>query len=123
VFLNPGEQIQFTWRLLSNSNTGLDRAYVSVDGSLETVGLQTATTSGAPYGFAFSTAPQTYTTGVFAGLPASVTVFFGLVDVNDFVTSSALVLDSVQVIPEPGSYAAAVAGAALALVLLRRRRS
>jgi len=118
-----GGALRFTWRLFTNELAGSDYAYVVIDDSI-TQNLITLANSSAATGAGALSYARTTGTNVFLGSTVvsdtMVTVTFGVVDVNDVQTSSALLVDSVT-IPEPSTVA--LLGLAGLTCLFRRRSS
>ncbi len=118
-----GGALRFTWRLFTNELAGSDYAYVVIDDSI-TQNLITLATSSAATGTGALSYSRTTGTNVFLGSTVVsdtvVTVTFGVVDVIDGQTSSALLVDSVTV-PEPSTVA--LLGLAGLTCLFRRRSS
>lgn len=116
-----GQSLSFDWMLSTrDTDLGLDYAFLVVDG--QRIDLGKAAQATLP-----GTSPWLAQTGLshfeytFQS-SGNVTIAFGIVDVGDYSTSSALVLDNVAVVPEPASYALLLGGAALLLATAKRRQ-
>ena len=122
VTLAPGEALTFSWEFLSETSGRADYALLVINGvpvDFSTAFTLVGTTT---FGYDFTTGVQTYTSAPsVAG--GTVLIGFGVVDVNDFVSTSALFIDNVSVIPEPASFAALAGLAGLGLAASRRRRA
>ncbi len=110
--VTQGQRLSFDWNFLTNQNTpdvnNNDYAFVTIDGTI----IQLADTNSsfipgisAPGTAIFSeqTGVQTFTHTF--DMTGTVTVGLGVVDIGDFVTSSALSIENAQLlsIPEPSS--------------------
>ncbi len=121
---NAGDQISFNWNFLSDESSnanGNDFAFLLFDGTLTRL-ANTFTASGP------TLSVFTYETGFKSmsfALPASGahSIAFGVVDVDDALGASALLVDNVTVtaVPEPSSVMLLLAGLALVGVTARRR--
>jgi hypothetical protein len=116
-----GDTLSFSWNYLTRDNLD-DYAFVVVDGLLTRL---------AGYGDASLVGPGNYSnqTGVRSfsqtfATDGSHTVAFGVVDVTDFVATSALTVSNVQIspVPEGSALAMLVAGIGLLAGLTRARR-
>lgn len=113
-----GQTLTFDWKFLTNEGAQPDYAFVVIDGVRTT--LAATLDANAPSNpFAFETAVAAYSHTFLS--TGTAFIAFGVVDVNDYGVTSALQIDNVQVIPEPGTYAMLIGAAALGLALWRRR--
>ncbi|OYZ68063.1 MAG: hypothetical protein B7X98_02240 [Methylophilaceae bacterium 17-43-7] len=119
--VNAGDTLTFNWNFFTNeASTGADYAFVSINGALTTLATPLdATNSSLPYAYTtgFQTFNQTFNTA------SSVTLAFGVVDVNDYNVTSALWFDNVAVVPEPETYAMLLAGLGLLGFASRRKQA
>ena len=121
--VNAGDTLQFNWNFFTNeTSTGADYAFVSINGVLTTLARPLdAVSSSLPYAHTtgFQTFSQTFNSA------SSVTLAFGVVDVNDYNVTSALWFDNVAVsvaaVPEPETYAMVLAGLGLMGFVSRRK--
>lgn len=121
-----GERLALSWSFLSADALHPDFAFVVLDG----VSDRLADSLDAPWsdsaeahGYAQATGWHTYTSGALA--PGLHRLALGVVDVNDFVASSALAVAGVHLLPVPeADVGSLLAGSLLALtgLHLRRRR-
>jgi hypothetical protein len=120
--VGAGDTLDFTYTFFTNEGVNPDYAFFAIDGVVTRfAGAADATTGSTPYSFETGSSFGPTHTFASAGL---VTVVFGVVEVGDFLGSSALLLREVTLtapIPEPASVASLAAGLSLGLVLLRRR--
>lgn len=124
VTIQAGDTLSFDWTFLTNAATGPDYAFVVIDGTVFNLLTGSTLSAGSTYGYGFSTGAQTFQSTPFASASAgTVTIGLGVVDVGDFVASSALSFDNVTLtaIPEPSAFAALAGLATLALAASRRR--
>jgi hypothetical protein len=112
-----GDTLTFDWQLATRETVGQDYAFVTIGGTLITLGdvSDAINASIAPYGTETGVATFQYTFAT----SGNVTIAFGITDVGDYSTTSKLTIDNLSVVPEPS---AALLGALGAVVLLRRRR-
>ncbi|MDP3607682.1 MAG: PEP-CTERM sorting domain-containing protein [Methylophilus sp.] len=119
--VNAGDTLTFNWNFFTNeASTGADYAFVSINGALTTLATPLdAVNSSLPYAYTtgFQTFSQTFNTA------SSVTLAFGVVDVNDYNVTSALWFDNVAVVPEPETYAMLLAGLGLLGFASRRKQA
>jgi len=119
--VNAGDTLTFNWNFFTNeASTGADYAFVSINGALTTLATPLdAANSSLPYAYTtgFQTFSQTFNTA------SSVTLAFGVVDVNDYNVTSALWFDNVAVVPEPETYAMLLAGLGLLGFASRRKQA
>ncbi|HND25558.1 MAG TPA: hypothetical protein PLN96_15165 [Zoogloea sp.] len=114
--VNAGDMLSFDWQFASQEDplSGMnDYAFVVLDGVLTRLG----DVLGGPSGGHFSTA---------LGSAGAMQLAFGIVDVNDYVGTSTLVLSNVRIdaasaVPAPGTLALGLGG--LALLRIARRRT
>lgn len=111
-----GDVLSFNWKFVTN-DVAADYAYVVINGVKSDLGVSSsAATPSSPFAFESSM-------GVFNQFFASaqtVTLSVGVVDVNDFSGTTALLVDNVQV-PEPNAVGLGLMGA-VALLVRRRRQ-
>jgi hypothetical protein len=122
ITVQAGEVLSFNWTFLTNEDGGSDYAFLVIDGSIFNLSTGASLSPVSTYDYDFTTSGQSYQSAAFGGA-ATITVGFGVVDVDNFAGSSALIVDNVSVaaIPEPSAFAALAGFAALGLVALRRR--
>lgn len=122
VTVQAGDVLRFDWTFLTNEDGGNDYAFLVIDGTVFNLSNGLTLTSASSYDFGFTTTGQSYQSSVFDSA-ATLNVGFGVVDVDNFVGSSALVVDNVSVaaVPEPSAFAALAGFAALGFAALRRR--
>lgn len=121
--VTAGDRLSFDWQMATlDSNPGLDFAFIVIDGvKLDLSSAFEATGAGdAPYSFQTAVSSFNYT----FQRSGQITVAFGVVDVLDYVASSALYVDnlSVSAVPEPSTYAMMFAGLAAMAGITRRRQ-
>ncbi len=118
----PGlTQISFDYNFFTN-DTGFDYAYVAINGTVVSFAtVADATTASGTY--AFETGVQN-SVEVFTST-GSVTLSFGVVDINGPGDTSAISIDNIVLtsIPEPSTYAALAGSLMLGVAALRRRRA
>lgn len=125
--VNAGDTLSFQWNFLSNEDgvSGQpDFGFVVIGGTLTQLGgVAQATITPGLNGFAAQTGWNTFSQ-TFANA-GSVTLALGVVDVNDTVTTSALMVDQVTLsaVPEPGALMLLGAGMVFTGWSQRRRRS
>ena len=119
--VNAGDTLTFNWNFFTNeTSSGADYAFVSINGNLTQLAAPSdASSSSLPY--AFTTGFQTFSQTFDAAY--SVTLAFGVVDVNDYNVTSALWFDNVAVVPEPETYAMFLAGLGLMGFASRRKQA
>ena len=102
--VRAGETLSFDWQLQTRDVGGQDYAFLSIGGTLITLGSAASATQTATDSYLQQTGIGHYEY-LFAS-DATVTVAFGITDVGDYSTSSALNIDnvSVAVVPEPGTF-------------------
>ena len=122
VTIQAGDILSFDWTFLNNDAAGPDYAFVVIDGTVFNLLTGSTLSAGSTYGYGFSTGAETFQSTPFASI-GTVTIGLGVVDVGDFVASSALSFDNVALtaIPEPSAFAALAGLATLALAASRRR--
>jgi hypothetical protein len=119
VTLQAGESVSFTYRFFTNDTAGFDRAFFVLDGTLTQLALGPLT---APASFSYSLETQVATVVSAPVLTAGTYLLgFGVIDGNDFISTSALQIDDVSAIPEPSTYAIMLGALALGYVIARRR--
>jgi len=125
--VNAGDTLSFQWNFLSNEVgaefSQPDFAFVVINGALTQLGgVAQATLSPGLNGFAAQTGWNTFSQ-TFANAD-TVTLALGVVDVNDTVTTSALMVDQVTLsaVPEPGALMLLGAGMVFSGWSQRRRR-
>ncbi len=114
-----GQYFTFSWRLFSNNAAGNDYAFAVINGDIFTLGTQSLATSSGAFSYNGSTNVTTFQSSVFA-VDSLATLTVGVLDVDDSITSTALQLDNVAVIPEPSS--ALLLGLAGFMTIFRRKR-
>lgn len=122
--VNAGDTLSFNWNFFTNeANTGSDYAFISMNGVLtKLASASDATFASVPY--ALSTGASLYSQ-TFASA-STITLTFGVVDLTDYNTTSALWLDNVQLtaaVPEPETYAMLLAGLGFIVASSRRIQS
>lgn len=119
--VNAGDTLTFNWNFFTNeASNGADYAFVSINGTLTQLAAPAdAINSSLPYAYTsgFQTFSQTFNAA------SSVTLAFGVVDVNDYNVTSALWFDNVAVVPEPETYAMFLAGLGLMGFASRRKHA
>lgn len=119
--VNAGDTLTFNWNFFTNeTSSGADYAFVSINGNLTQLATPSnASSSSLPYAYTtgFQTFSQTFNTA------SSITLAFGVVDVNDYNVTSALWFDNVAVVPEPETYAMFLAGLGLMGFASRRKQA
>ena len=128
--VNPGEgSISFDWNFLTNdtrTTAGGDTAffalYDSANNLVSTGNIANVTnatnvnSTGNP--FAFDSGYHTKTISIAS--PGTYTLGIGIFDRGDLTLNSGLLVDNVQVVPEPSTVGLALGGAALLLAVRRR---
>lgn len=114
-----GESFSFDFVFATNDLGGSDYAFVAYNGMMMSLASATDAVKMGAYGYEATTGWMTYTSEVFT-LMQEITLTIGVLDLNDTVTSSGLVLGMV---PEPSTSAALAGLAVLGLVALRRRQA
>jgi hypothetical protein len=119
--VNAGDTLTFNWNFFTNeTSSGADYAFVSINGNLTQLATPSnASSSSLPY--AYTTGFQTFSQTFDAA--SSITLAFGVVDVNDYNVTSALWFDNVAVVPEPETYAMFLAGLGLMGFASRRKQA
>lgn len=120
--VNAGDTLSFSYKFLTNEGSFLDYAYFAINGTkFNLAQVANATTPSSPFSFETSLLTGTH----FFNTGGSVTLSFGVVDIGDFNTTSALLIDNVALtpIPEPAAAAALMAAGILGFTALRRRRA
>lgn len=119
--VNAGDTLTFNWNFFTNeTSSGADYAFVSINGNLTQLATPSnANNSSLPYAYTtgFQTFSQTFNTA------SSITLAFGVLDVNDYNVTSALWFDNVAVVPEPETYAMFLAGLGLMGFASRRKQA
>jgi len=98
---DTGSRIAFDWNFLSNDTSAADFAFVAVDGIVRLLADSLSATliaSGSPFGG--ETGFKTFVSDPFtsSGLHR---LAVGVLDLNDYVNSSALLIDDVRGVPAP----------------------
>lgn len=123
--VNAGDTLSFNWNFFTNeTNAGSDYAFISVNGVLtKLASASNATLASVPY--ALSTGAGVFSQTFAAA--SSITLAFGVVDLTDYNSTSALWLDNVNLVaapvPEPESYAMLLAGLGLIVAASRRKKA
>jgi hypothetical protein len=103
VSANAGDTLVFEWNLLTNSSDSSfnDYGFFAVNSVVTTLASTTSTSAlpGSPY-LQRSAAGLTTSSFTFV-TPGSYAIAFGVIDVNDTVGASALLVDNVRVEPVP----------------------
>jgi hypothetical protein len=122
VSVQAGDVLGFDWTFLSNDDGGADYAFLVIDGAVFDLSTGSSLTSGTTYSYGFTTGPQLFQSTPFASA-GTVTIGFGVVDVIDGFSTSALIIDNVALapIPEPSAFAALAGLGAHAQAAPRRR--
>lgn len=122
VTVQAGDVLSFDWTFLTNEAAGTDYAFVVIDGTAVDLSTGVTLAAGTTYDYGFTTGAQSFQSAPFASA-GTVTIGFGVVEVDSFVASSALSFDNVSLsaIPEPSAFAAFAGLAGLALAATRRR--
>jgi hypothetical protein len=114
-----GQTLRFDWNFLTGDDLAADFAFVAIDGVVTLLADSLSATllaSGTP--FAFETGFATFTHTFAVG--GQHDLVLGVLDANDAAASSALLVDGVAFVPEPGVPALLAVGVA-GLLLARRR--
>jgi PEP-CTERM motif len=118
-----GQVLSFNYNFLTSEGPNTDYAFYTLTGTTGSVNFANSTqaTSGTASGtFALQTNYQTFT------IPITTTGTFtfgiGIVDGGSFTGQSGILLDNIQLVPEPTTFALVGLGAVGMLVILRRRR-
>ncbi len=120
ISVQAGDLLSFDWAYYTNGSFEDDFAFAVIDGTVFDLSSAATLSAGSTFGFAFNTGLDTFSTGPFVN-DATFDLVFGVVDANGTITSSALLVDNVSIIPEPSSLAALAGLAALGLTAMRRR--
>ena len=122
VTVQAGDILSFDWTFLTNEAAGTDYAFVVIDGAVFDLSTGSTLNAGSTYGYGFTTGAQSYQSAPFASA-GTVTLGFGVVDVDSVVASSSLSFDNVTLaaVPEPSAFAAVAGLAVLGLAASRRR--
>ncbi|MES2500824.1 MAG: PEP-CTERM sorting domain-containing protein [Pseudomonadota bacterium] len=121
--VNAGDTLSFNWNMFTNEGANQDFAFVAVNGALTKLAQSSnALTPSVPYALSTGASffSQTFATA------SSVTLAFGIVDVNDYNETSALWFDNVQLtaaVPEPETYAMLLAGLGFIVASSRRKNA
>lgn len=119
--VNAGDTLNFNWNFFTNEGINQDYAFVAINGALtKLTQASSAVIPSVPYDF--STGANLFSQ-TFASA-SSVTLAFGVVDINDYNETSALWFDNVQLtaaVPEPETYAMLLAGLGFIVVSSRRK--
>lgn len=115
-------QLSFDYNFFTNEGDNLDYAYFAINGTkVSFATAASAATASSAYAFetGVQNAVQVFTSS------GTVTLTFGVVDINGFDVSSAVSIDNIGLtaIPEPSAFATLAGSLALGFVALRRRRS
>jgi hypothetical protein len=116
--VSAGQTLSFSYQFFTNEGGFLDYAYYAINGTKYNLAQVADATAGS--------SPFFYQTGLLAGshffaAGGTVNLSFGVVDVGDFVTTSALLVDNVSV-PDSATTAVLLAVGMLGCGALRRRR-
>jgi hypothetical protein len=117
---NAGDRVSFAWKLLTNEGSKADYAFVLLNGSFMRLAVAADATNASGF-FATETAPMVFDQVV--SVTGAQRLVVGVVDVEDFDATTAIVLSDLQVspVPEPGPALQLMAGLALIGALARRR--
>jgi len=120
--VNAGDILSFSYNFFTNEGSFPDFAYYSVNGSLFSLaGVADATTSSSPFSWekGLLSGSHVFTT------TGSVTLGFGVVDIDDYNATSALSIDNVTIssVPDSSATAALMSLGLLGLVALSRRQA
>jgi hypothetical protein len=123
VTVQAGDVLSFDWTLFSKEAAGTDYAFVVIDGTAFNLSTGSSLSVGSTYDYGFTSGSQSFQSAPFASA-GTFTIGIGVVDVDNFVSSSAVSFDNVALaaIPEPSAFAALAGLATLALATTRRRR-
>lgn len=124
VTVAAGDTLSFRWNFLSNetSPTFADYAFLNLNGSIIRL-ADTSSTLASSSAFALETGYKTYSHTFTQG--ATFKLAFGLVDVGDYDTTSALAISNVQIaasVPEPIEAMMLTLGLGVIGLVVRRRR-
>ncbi len=114
--VTAGDVLSFDWKLFTN-DPGADFAFVAING-IRTNLAESSLANSVSSPFAFESAGSVFSQSF--ATAQSVTFTFGVADVNDFSGTTALLVDNVQVVPEPSALSL---GLAAASALFARRRA
>jgi len=117
--VNAGDKLSFDWQFATIDPWQGDYAFVTINQTAYRLG-DLASVSGVQNDIGFST-PATFSYTFTAS--GNVTLALGVVDVQDYNGTSALLVDNVQLapVPEPESYAMLLAGLGLVGFAARRK--
>jgi hypothetical protein len=124
ITVQAGDILRFDWTFLTNEVGGADYAFLVIGGVLTDLSSALTLAPTTTYDYSFSTGARSFESSPFTS-SGSILLGLGVVDVDNFVGSSALTVDNISLapIPEPASAATLAGLATLGLVATRRRRA
>lgn len=120
---NPGDKVMFYWNFMSDEQSnpmGNDFAFVLIDGTPHLLGNSFSPSGPTVTPFIMETGFQAET---FSFATAGThSIAFGVVDVNDALGASGLLIDNVQVVPVPEAHTWVMMAAGLGVMSVWMRR-